>query len=62
MKIKLWYLIRDYGDGSSGPSFFKTEAEAEAAGEEELASAGYRLCEDVGSFTFEVTNDGEVIL
>lgn len=60
MKIKVWFHMQDGGDGSVSLFPYKTEAEANAAAEEEFEACGQALDENV---TYEIfdTDDYEIV-
>lgn len=52
--MKLWYFISDGGDGSVSVSHFATEAEAQAAADEEEEACDYILEGSVGYVDVDV--------
>ncbi len=58
MKLTIWYVIIDGGDGSYGITFFPNEKEAKLFEKIEEDSMGYVVDEGLGSHTFEVDEDG----
>ena len=61
LKIKLFYRLRDCGDGSAAADFYRTEEACEKASEEDQENGGF--AEDCsGSLEFEVDSEtGEII-
>lgn len=57
MKVKLWYFIKNCGDGSCVPKFFKSKKAAENYAE----FFDERFCEDVDSVTLEFDDDGNLV-
>ena len=60
MKIRIWIHQQDNGDGSSSACFYKTEAEANAAAEQEMEDFGQALNDNV-YYEDIVVEDYEVI-
>ena len=56
MKIKVWIHISDNGDGSASAEFFRTEAEANKAFDENIESGGASL-NDTGYYEIIDTDD-----
>lgn len=57
MKIKVWYYVSDFGDGSAGPRFFKTEAECQEA----MDAEDYHLTDGGPEYDIFDTDDYEAV-
>lgn len=63
MKVKLGVWIRDMGDGSMHPVFFKSAKDAEKYADryEEECDWAERLCDDVISVELEFDKNGKLL-